>query len=66
MIPLRSKYKMAKKMILNRVRAIPTAEAPSVIREEIAPSISKSSLVSETVEQLPFKMLALAYVAGTR
>jgi len=47
---------MLKKIILNTARAIPTAEAPSVSREKIASS-SRSSLVSEKTEQLPFKIL---------
>ena len=42
---------------MNRARAIPTAEAPSVSREEIAPSSSRSNLVSETTGQLPFNIL---------
>jgi len=45
---------MAKKIILNRARAIPTTEAPSVSREEIAPS---SSINISASEQLPFKIL---------
>jgi hypothetical protein len=45
------------KMILNRARAISTAEAPSVSRNEIALSTSRSSLVLETAEQPPFKNL---------
>jgi len=48
---------MARKMFLNRQRAIPTAEAPYVSREEIAPSSNRSSLVSEATEQLPFMVL---------
>jgi hypothetical protein len=48
---------MAKKMILNRARAIPTTETPSVSREDIAPSYSKTIPASETTEQLPFKIL---------
>ena len=44
-------------MIQNRTRAIPTTEAPSVSREEIAPSSSRTTLVSETTEQLPFTIL---------
>ena len=46
---------MAKKMFLNRQRAISTALNRD--EEEIAPSSSRSSLVSETTEQLPFKIL---------
>jgi len=53
---LESKYKIAEKIILNRARAIPPAEAPSVNRKEIAFS-SRSSLVSETTDQLPFMFL---------
>jgi hypothetical protein len=53
-IPVLSKYKMAKKMILNRARAIPTTEAPSVSREDIEPSSSRNIPASE---QLPFKIL---------
>jgi len=55
--PLQSKFNITKKIILNRTRTIPTAKAPSVSREEIAPSSSRSSLISETNEQLPFKIL---------
>jgi len=46
---------MAKKMVLNWARAIPTALNRD--EEEIAPSSSRSSLVSETTEQLPFRFL---------
>jgi hypothetical protein len=45
---------MMKKTILNRARAIPTAEAPSVSREEIAPYSSRNS---PTSDQLPFRIL---------
>jgi len=48
---------MAKKMILNRTRAILTTEAPSVSREDIAPSTSSYVSVSERVKQLPFRIL---------
>jgi len=48
---------MAKKMILNRARAIPTTEIPSVGREEIVPSTSRNISASETTEQLPFRIL---------
>jgi len=48
---------MAKKMILNRARAIPTTEAPSVSREDIAPSTSRNISASETTKQLPFRIL---------
>jgi len=54
---VKSKYKMAKKMILNRTRAIPTTEAPSVSREEIVPSTSRNISASETTKQLPFRIL---------
>jgi hypothetical protein len=50
---------MAKKMILNRARAIPTTEAPSVSREDIAPSSSRTIPASETTEQLRFWMRLL-------
>ena len=41
-------------MFLNRERAIPTAtEAPSVSREDIAPSTSRNISTSETAKQLP-------------
>ena len=46
---------MAKKMILNRARAIPTALNRD--EEKTAPSSSRNSLVSETTEQLPFRFL---------
>ena len=48
---------MAKKMILNRTRAIPAIEAPSVSREDIAPSTSRNIPASETAKQLPFRIL---------
>ena len=44
---------MAKKVFLNRERAIPTAEVPSVNREEVA-STSRDNTVSE---QLSFLIL---------
>ena len=44
---------MAKKVFLNRERAIPTTEVPSVSREEIA-STSRNNPVTE---QLPFLIL---------
>jgi len=53
-VQLQSKYKMAKKMILNRTKAIPTTEAPSVSREDIAPSTIRNMPASE---QLPFRIL---------
>jgi len=55
------KYKMAKKMILNRTMAIPTTEAPSVSREDIAPSIIRNISASETTEQLPFRILDVTF-----
>ena len=48
-----SKYKLAKKLILNRARAIPTTEAPSVSREDIAHSTSRNIPALETAKQLP-------------
>jgi len=48
---------MAKKVFLNRERAIPCAQAPSVSREEIASS-SRNKHVSE---QLPFMTLGETY-----
>ena len=51
---VRLKYKMAKKMYLNRQRAISTTEAPSVSREDIAPSSSRNIPASE---QLLFGIL---------
>jgi hypothetical protein len=48
---------MAKKMILNRTRAIPTTEAPSVSREDVAPSTNRNISASETTKQLSFKIL---------
>ena len=47
---------MAKKMFLNRERAIPTTEIPSVSREEIAPSTSRNISASETTKQQPFRI----------
>jgi len=48
---------MAKKMILNRARAIPTTEAPFVSRKDMAPSTSRNIHPSETAKQLPFRIL---------
>ena len=48
---------MAKKMILNRTRAIPTTETPSVSRQDIAPSTSRNISASETAKQRPFRIL---------
>jgi len=51
---------MAKKIFLNRERAIPTAHAPSVSREEPDLEVASSSrncVGSETKEQLPFIIL---------
>ena len=49
---------MAKKMFLNRERAIPTTtETPSVSREDIVPSTSRNISASETTKQLPFRIL---------
>jgi hypothetical protein len=56
-VPLQSKEKMAKKMILNRARAIPTNETPSVSKDDIAPSSSRNIPALETAEQLPFRIL---------
>ena len=44
-------------MILNRARAIPTTEAPSVSRDYIAPSTTRNIPASETAKQLPFRIL---------
>jgi len=52
-----SKYKMVKKMFLNRQRAIRTTQTPSVSREDIASSTSRNIPASETAEQLPFRIL---------
>ena len=54
MVPVLSKYKIAKKIILNKARAIPIAEAPSVSREDIAPSTSRNMPASG---QLTFRIL---------
>ena len=51
------KYIMAKKMFLNRERAIPTTETPSVSREDITPTTSRNISASETAKQLPFRIL---------
>ena len=51
---------MAKKMFLNRERATPTAQAPSISREEPEAEIafsSRNNHVSEIHEQLPFMIL---------
>ena len=53
MVPVLSKYKIAKKLFLNRQRAIPTTDAPSVSRQDIAASSSKNIPASE---QLPFRI----------
>lgn len=53
MVQLEAKYKMAKKMFLNKERAIPVVEVPSVSREQADSEIvssSRGSLVSETVQ----------------
>jgi hypothetical protein len=58
---LESKYKMAKKLFLNRKRAIPTSVLPSVSREEpdlgVVSSYSRNSPVAETAVQLPVVIL---------
>jgi len=51
---------MAKKLFLNRERVIPTAQAPSVSREEPESEVASSgrnSTLSEIIEQLPFLIL---------
>jgi hypothetical protein len=52
---------MAKNLFLKRERAIPTAEAPSLSREEsdsgIAYSSGRSSSVLGTTRQVPFMIL---------
>ena len=50
---------MAKKMFLNRERLIPSAEVPSVRREEPDTEIASSSIWNSPVseKQLPFKIL---------
>jgi len=50
---------MAKKMFLNRERAIPSAQVPSVRREEQDTEITSSSVRNSPVSeiQLPFKIL---------
>ena len=48
---------MSKKLFLNREKVIPTAQAPSVSREEPESEVassSRNSPVSEISEQLPF------------
>ena len=57
---IKSKYKNGEKMFLNRERAIPTAQAPSVSREEPDLEVASSSRNTselETTEQLPFIIL---------
>ena len=52
---------MAKKLFLNRERAIPVVHAPSIIREEPdsgMPSTSRNNSESETTKELPFLILA--------
>jgi hypothetical protein len=53
---------MAKKMILNRARAIPTTETPSVSREDIAPSSSRNIPASDTPEQLLCRILDETFI----
>ena len=51
---------MAKKVFLNRERAIPTVHAPSISREELdsgVPSSSRNISGSETTKELPFLIL---------
>jgi hypothetical protein len=51
---------MAKKLFLNRERVIPTAQVPSVRREQPDPEVAFSSRngpVSMTTRQLPFTIL---------
>ena len=51
---------MAKKMFLNRERATPTAQAPSISREEKESEVgfsSRNNHGSEIREQLPFMIL---------
>jgi hypothetical protein len=51
---------MAKKVFLNRERAIPTAQVPSVRREETDSEVASSrrnTPVLATSEQLPFSIL---------
>jgi len=50
---------MAKKMFWNRERVIPSAEVPSVRREEPDTEIASSSIWNSPVseKQLPFKIL---------
>jgi len=51
------KIQNGKEMILNRKRAIPTTESPSVSREDIAHSTSRNIFASETAKHLPFRIL---------
>jgi len=53
------KHNMAKKMFLNRERAIPSTQVPSVRREETDTEIVSSSFRNSPVaeKQLPFKIL---------
>jgi len=50
---------MTKKMFLNRERVIPTAQVPSIRREEPDTEIASSSIWNSPVseKQLPFKIL---------
>ena len=60
MVLLKSKYKMAKKVFLNRERAIPTVQAPSVSREEPDLEVASSSRnisKSETIKVQHFLIL---------
>jgi len=52
---------MAKKLLLNRERDIPTAQVPSVSREEPESEVlfsDRNSPVSEITERLPFFILS--------
>jgi len=55
-VPLESKYTVAKKLFLNRGRAILTVVSGDELGSEIASS-SRSSLVAETAVELPFSIL---------
>jgi len=57
-VPLQTKYKMAKKLFLNRERAIPTDQILSVRREEgdteIVSSSTRKGPMTETAVQQTF------------
>jgi hypothetical protein len=59
-VPYKSNYKNSEKTFLNRERALPTAQAPTVSRKEAVLEVASSSrniLGLETTQQPPFMIL---------